>query len=197
MSVGVEIKILTDQDLAEMLPKLAQLRISVFKDWPYLYDGSLEYEEKYLARYAQTDGAVIVGAFEAGELVGAATGEPLDKEVIQFRQPFEDRGHNPSEIFYLAESVLDPRYRGQGIGHRFFDEREAHAKRLGYVRTAFCGVVRPADHPSRPVDYQPLDPFWKKRGYKMVDGLTVYFPWQDLGDTEETEKPMQVWMRTL
>ncbi|WP_040616869.1 GNAT family N-acetyltransferase [Roseibium sp. TrichSKD4] len=195
--MSIEIRVLTGSDLVKNLPKLAELRINVFKDWPYLYEGSLEYEEKYLARYAKTDGAVIVGAFDDGDLVGAATGEPLDKEVIQFRKPFEDLGFSPSRIFYLAESVLDSKYRGRGIGHRFFDEREAHAKRLGYSQTAFCSVVRSLDHPAQPADYRPLDPFWKKRGYDVVDGLIVHFPWQDVGDQQETEKPMQVWMRDL
>ncbi|WP_150523990.1 GNAT family N-acetyltransferase [Roseibium sediminis] len=195
--MSVKIKVLTGSELVENLPKLARLRISVFRDWPYLYEGSLDYEEKYLARYAKTEGAVIIGAFDGAELVGAATGEPLDKEVIQFRKPFEDRGFSPTDIFYLAESVLEPEFRGQGVGHQFFEEREAHARRLGYSLAAFCAVIRPADHPARPVDYRSLDPFWSKRGYRSIDGLIVHFPWQDLGSDEETEKPMQVWMRSL
>jgi len=195
--VTIEIKVLAGSDLQQALPGLARLRIEVFRDWPYLYDGTADYEEKYLARYAETDGAVIVGAFEGEHLVGAATGEPLDKEVIQFRQPFEEAGLNPSEIFYLAESVLYPEYRGQGIGHRFFDEREAHARRLGYRAAAFCAVMRPDDHPARPPSYQPLDAFWTKRGYRKVQDLIVHFPWQDVGHQDETEKPMEVWMREL
>jgi len=195
--VTIKIKVLAGGDLVRALPGLARLRINVFRDWPYLYDGTAEYEEKYLARYAKTDGAVIVGAFDGNDLVGAATGEPLDKEVIQFRQPFEEAGFDPSKIFYLAESVLYADYRGQGIGHRFFDEREAHARRLGYHTAAFCAVIRPEDHPARPSSYQPLDGFWIKRGYRKVQNLIVHFPWQDIGEEGETEKPMEVWMREL
>mgnify|MGYP000408638396 CR=1 FL=1 len=32
-----------------------------------------------------------------------------------------------SDIFYCAESVLLPEYRGQGIGHRFFEILESFA----------------------------------------------------------------------
>ena len=127
--------------------------------------------------------------------VGAATGEPLGDEYEAFQKPLRERGFDPRKIFYLAESVLDPAYRGQGVGHRFFDEREAHARRLGFGEAMFCGVIRPEDHPMRPADYRPLDPFWKKRGYGKLDGVIVTFPWQDIGDTAETEKPMQVWYR--
>ncbi len=193
----VEILTLTGEKLATNLDGLARLRIEVFRAWPYLYDGSPAYEEKYLARYAETEGAVIVGAFDGDRLVGAATGEPLGRELEAFKAPFKARGLDPDRIFYLAESVLEPAYRGRGLGHRFFEEREAHARRLGYAEAAFCGVIRPGDHPLRPKDYAPLDPFWKKRGYQKLDGVIVTFPWTDIGETRESGKPMQVWHRAL
>ncbi|MEM9630670.1 MAG: GNAT family N-acetyltransferase [Pseudomonadota bacterium] len=193
----VEIKSLTGEELKAALNDLARLRIEVFRDWPYLYEGSMAYEEKYLQRYAETEGALIVGAYDRGQLVGAATGEPLGDEFEAFRSPLEERGFDPADIFYLAESVLDPAYRGQGIGHRFFEEREAHARRLGFSQAVFCAVIRPDDHPMRPSDYRPLDPFWRKRGYEKLQDVVVTFPWQDVGQDEETEKPMQVWYRKL
>lgn len=193
----IEIRILKESALRAALPELARLRIEIFRSWPYLYDGSLDYEERYLARYAETRGAVIVGAYDGERLVGAATGEPLEKEVIQFRRPFEEAGLEPSSIFYLAESLLEPAFRGQGIGHTFFDEREAHARALGFETSAFCAVIRPDAHPLRPSDFSPLYGFWKKRGYTELEGGIVYFPWQDVGETRETEKPMQVWIRQL
>ncbi|MBD8890661.1 GNAT family N-acetyltransferase [Roseibium litorale] len=193
----INIKVLKDEDLRTALPDLARLRIEVFKSWPYIYDGSMEYEQRYLQRYAHTDGAVIVGAYDDGQLVGAATGEPLEKEVIQFRRPFEENRLDPKKIFYMAESLLYPAYRGKGIGHQFFDLREAHARDLGYETAAFCAVVRPDVHPLKPADYLPLDPFWAKRGYSKLENGIVYFPWQDVGESEETEKPMQVWIRQL
>lgn len=195
MKIGL--KILEGEALTAALPGLASLRISVFREWPYLYDGSPDYEEKYLARYTDTEGALIVGAFDGDRLVGAATGQPMIHEVAAIRRPFEESGIDPADIFYFAESVLDPAFRGQGIGHRFFDERERHARSLGARYAGFCGVIRPENHPMRPAGYRPLDPFWKARGYKKLDGALVYFPWQDIGDAQETEKPMQVWMRAL
>ncbi|POF29683.1 GNAT family N-acetyltransferase [Roseibium marinum] len=195
--MAVEIRSLTGDDLKETLDDLARLRISVFRDWPYLYEGSLDYEAGYLERYARSENAVIVGAYDGGKLVGAATGEPLGGELAAFRTPLEARGYAPANIFYLAESVLDPVYRGMGIGHRFFDEREAHAKRLGFTQAVFCAVIRPGDHPMKPAQYRPLDAFWRKRGYGKLDGVIVRFPWIDIGDRLETEKPMQVWTRSL
>jgi GNAT superfamily N-acetyltransferase len=195
--VTIDIRRLTGRDLKNALDDLAGLRISVFRAWPYLYDGTRDYEARYLSRYAETEGAVVVGAFDGAKLVGAATGAPLGDELENFRAPLEARGHDPSKIFYLAESVLDPAYRGRGIGHRFFEEREAHARSLGFTEAMFCAVIRPQDHPLKPADYAPLDPFWRKRGYEKLDGVIVTFPWLDVGDDRETEKPMQVWHRRL
>jgi len=193
----VEIRRLTGEELKKALDAVARLRIAVFRDWPYLYDGTPEYEANYLRRYAETKGAVVVGAFDGDRLVGAATGEPLGDEVEAFRAPFEERDLDPAEIFYMAESVLDPAYRGKGIGHSFFDEREAHARELGFRQAAFCAVVRTEDHPLRPADYRSLDAFWHKRGYEKLDGVVVRFPWKDIGEPGETEKPMQVWFRRI
>jgi GNAT superfamily N-acetyltransferase len=97
----------------------------------------------------------------------------------------------------MAASVLDRAYRGRGIGHCFFDERESHARALEFQEAVFCAVIRPNDHPGKPADYAPLDPFWRKRGYERLDNVVVAFPWLDVGDRQETEKSMQVWHRSL
>ena len=55
----------------------------------------------------------------------------------------------------------------------------------------------PADHPARPADYRPLDAFWRKRGYEKLDDVVAEYSWKDLGDTVETAKPLQFWMRKL
>lgn len=186
---------LTGEAIAPIIEGLAALRIRVFRDWPYLYVGDADYEASYLRVYQDNPRAVIAAAFDGDRLVGAATGLPLSDADPEFQAAFE--GQEVSDIFYCAESVLLPEYRGQGAGHRFFDLREGHARGLGFRRVCFCGVIRPDDHPARPTDYRPLDAFWRKRGYAPLPGVTAHFGWRDIGAQEETQKPMQFWMRTL
>jgi GNAT superfamily N-acetyltransferase len=189
---------LTGKDLAEGLPAVARLRIAVFRDWPYLYDGTLEYEEKYLSKLAAAKGAVIVAAYDGGAIVGCATAAPLGEVESEFAEPLQARGMDLRSIFYCGESVLLPAYRGRGVGHAFFEHREARAQALGgFSHSAFCAVMRPEDHPLRPRDYVPLDGFWQKRGYRKVDGLIGRFAWKDVDQPGETEKPMQYWMKPL
>ena len=194
----VRVEPLSGEALARGLPALARLRIAVFRDWPYLYDGSLDNEQAYLAKLAAAPGAVIVAASDGDEIIGCATAAPLAEVEGEFSAPLSAKGYDLATVLYCGESVLLPAYRGQGLGHAFFDQREAHARRLGgLIRSAFCAVVRPNDHPLRPADYVPLDAFWSKRGYAKVDGLVGSFAWKDIDQPGETAKPMQYWMREL
>lgn len=188
---------LVGEALDAALDDVAALRISVFRDWPYLYDGDLGYERTYLEAYRQSDAAVLVGAFDGARLVGAATGTPMGDHADDFAVAFDGTGIALSSIFYCAESVLLPEYRGQGIGHRFFDIREAHARALGATVSAFCSVVRPPDHPLKPAAYRPLDGFWRKRGYAPLEGAVAQFAWKDVDQDAETSKRLQVWIRHL
>jgi GNAT superfamily N-acetyltransferase len=193
----IEVRALTGATLDAALDDVAALRIAVFRDWPYLYDGTLEYERDYLQTYRDSPGAILVGAFDGARLVGAATGTPMEDHADEFAEPFRAVGLALDQIFYCAESVLLMEYRGQGIGHRFFDLREAHARNMGRSHVAFCSVIRPADHPMRPADYRSNDAFWHKRGYAQLPGIVAAFSWKDLGQAAETTKPLQFWMRAL
>ena len=188
---------LTGSALSDALGDLARLRIAVFRDYPYLYDGTLDYEAKYLREFAQGKDGIIVAAKDGDRIVGCATGSALATHHGPLQQPFRDHGYDIDTIFYCGESVLLPEYRGRGVGHAFFDEREAHARKCGYRLSTFCAVIRPDDHPSRPAGYAPLDAFWEKRGYRKADGMIAHFGWKDVGEKAETEKPMQFWLKAL
>lgn len=183
-------------EIAPVVEDLARLRITVFRDWPYLYDGDLAYEERYLQSYASGD-TILVAAFDGADMVGAATGMPLSDHADDFATAFQDQPYAFHTVFYCAESVLLPQYRGQGAGHRFFDTREVHASRLGFAFSAFCSVQRPEDHPMRPAEYRPLDPFWRKRGYAPLPGAIARFAWRDIDDDTQTDKPLQFWIKPL
>lgn len=194
----LELKRLSGDALKQYIPELASLRIEVFRDFPYLYDGDTEYEARYLQTYIQCPESVIVLAFDGKKVVGASTGIPLKFETEEVKAPFIKAGLNIDEIFYCGESVLISKYRGQGAGVAFFDHREDHARELGgYQYSCFCGVQRPDDHPRRPAGYRPLDNFWRKRGYEKYPELHTTFSWKEIGEADESPKPMTFWMKAL
>jgi Acetyltransferase (GNAT) family. len=195
--MSLTFRTLTGDAVEAALDDLARLRITVFREWPYLYDGDLDYERRYMASYRDSPGAILVGAFDGERLVGAATGTPMEDHAEDFAAAFAGTGVDLGTIFYCAESVLLPAYRGRGAGHAFFEKREAHARSLGRAYAAFCGVVRPEDHPLRPQTYRPLDAFWQKRGYAKLPGVVARFRWKDIDRDAETDHPLQFWMRAL
>lgn len=192
----MEIKTFYSDEIEEIIPDLARLRITVFHDYPYLYEGDFDYEKNYLKIYTDTDESAIVVAIDQNKIVGAASALPLKDEADYVIEPFLKASINIQDVFYFGESVLLKDYRGHGIGHKFFDEREKAAKKFGYKKTAFCGVVR-SNHPLMPKNYKPLDEFWIKRGYAKQPHLRTQFSWKDIGDEKETYKEMIYWMKEL
>lgn len=191
-------KIYRGAAIESVFEPLAKLRIAVFHDYPYRYEGSLDYELDYLSTYSDSPRSLLFAAFDGKEMIGATTCIPLADETSEVQVPFLAAGMDINGIFYFGESILLPKYRGHGLGHRFFDVREAHARTFGKFKyTCFCGVVRPDDHPARPADYRPLNDFWKKRGYQPVPGLLSEFEWLDIGEAAPTKKKMQYWMKEI
>ncbi len=193
----IAVRPLTGAEIEAALGDLAQLRIAVFAAYPYLYDGDAAYEAEYLKEFVEAPDAVLVAAFDGQRIVGAATASPMWAQKAEFRAPFEQRGIETDRLFYFGESVLLPEYRGHGIGHAFFDHREAQARKCGATAATFAAVIRPADHPVRPQGYSPLDAFWTRRGYAPVPGFVTELAWKEHGEAEESPKPMQYWMRTF
>lgn len=193
--MSISVRALTGAEILAAIDDLARLRIAVFAAWPYLYDGDLAYEADYLREFVAAPDGVLVAAFAGDRIVGAATASPMLAQKAEFRAPFEARGIDTERLFYFGESVLLPEWRGRGIGHAFFDHREAQAARCGACAMTFAAVIRPEDHPARPTGYAPLDAFWRKRGYAPVPGFVTQLPWKEHGEAEETPKSMQYWMR--
>lgn len=141
---------------------------------------------------------MLFAVFDGDQMVGGTTCLPLRDETTEVQAPFIREGYDLDTVFYFGESLLLPNYRGHGLGHRFFDEREAHVRTFGtYLTTTFCAVQRPADHPLRPEYYRPLDAFWQQRGYQLDPALQTMFSWPDLGETEDSAKVMQFWRKEL
>lgn len=194
----IQIRPMIGPDVKPYIGDLAKLRIKVFREFPYLYEGTAEYEEKYLKSYAESPESLVVVVFHKETIIGASTGIPLDQAMEESQTPFLQYGYALNRIFYFGESVLLKEFRGFGIGVRFFEERESYANRLGrFDYTAFCAVERPDNHPRKPSDYSPLDRFWENRGYRKHPEMKTLFSWQEIDEPGESPKPMIFWLKSL
>jgi GNAT superfamily N-acetyltransferase len=196
-SPDITIECHTGSAIQPFIPDAARLRIAVFREWPYLYEGDDAYERDYLLTYSQNPQSLFVVAKAGPEVVGISTGIPLEAETDEVKAPFVAAGIEPGSVFYFGESVLLPAWRGCGIGVDFFKERERYARSLPGIRlAAFCAVDRPVDHPARPADYLPLDGFWTRRGFTKTT-LRTEFSWKETGEAEASPKPLTFWIKPL
>jgi hypothetical protein len=194
----IAIKHLSGKAVEPWIPDLARLRITVFRDFPYLYDGTTQYEENYLQTYTRSPDSIVVLALDGEQVIGASTGLPMQDETPEFQQPFVDHGYDPAKVFYCAESVLLKAYRGRGVYKQFFTGRESHARQLGrFECLGFCCVQRPLDHPLRPADYVPLDAVWAKFGYVKHPELHASYHWKDVDQAEESAHDMVFWLKPI
>lgn len=182
-------------ELEPHLDALGALRIAVFREYPYLYDGSLESERDYLSVYVRSAGSLVVLAFDGDQVVGATTCLPMVDEGSEFQAAFVKAGYDLAGICYFGESILLPEYRGQGVGKVFFTRREAHVRHLGAKLSTFCAVDRPVEHPLRPAGYRPIDEFWRAQGYVKHPELQATFVWKEIGEESESPKTLTFWMK--
>jgi GNAT superfamily N-acetyltransferase len=196
--MAITLKTRTGEAIEAVIPALAALRCEVFRAFPYLYDGDEAYERRYLQTYVRSPKAAVIVAMDDEMVVGASTCLPLTDETQDVQAPFKETGIDPASVFYFGESVLPVAYRGQGLGVAFFTAREAHAIAVSHCDfAAFASVVRPADHPARPAGWQPLDEFWRRRGFVRRPDLLCHMSWKEIGQGEETEKPLMFWLKSL
>lgn len=195
--MSLRLESLCGRDIARRLDALAALRIAVFREWPYLYEGSRDYEMRYLQTYLDCPRSLAVLVWDGDACVGASTVQPLADAPRDMQQPFIDAGMDLSRIDYFGESVLLPAYRGRGLGVKFFELREAHARKLALPVCAFCAVQRRDDDPRRPAGYVANDAFWTRRGYRKQPALHTTLQWPDIGETAASAKPMTFWLREL
>jgi GNAT superfamily N-acetyltransferase len=184
-------------DIFPNLEKIGQLRLSVFRDYPYLYDGTLKDEFDYLKSYAISATSLIVLAMDGERAIGATTCLKLGEADSGFQSAFQKAGLKTDSICYFGESVLLSSYRGRGIGKKFFQYREAHARDIGCAMTAFSAVDRPNDHPLRPPEYRELHSFWQAQGYVKHPQLQATFSWKEVNQTEEKTKTLTFWIKEL
>lgn len=186
---------------AQILPwigELAALRITVFREWPYLYAGDADYEAEYMQTYARSPAAALVLARAGQQVIGASTALPLSDETANVQAPFIAAGIEVSTLCYFGESVLLPQWRGHGLGHRFFDAREAHARSLpGISHCAFCAVDRADDDARRPSGARSLHAFWTARGYVCQPQLRAHMDWLEVDQQQPSSHSLSFWIRPL
>lgn len=193
----MEIKLLHSNEALDYIPDLAQLRISIFAEFPYLYNGNMDYEKNYLEKFLQSPDSIIFIASAEDKIAGACTAIPLKDEHEDMQKPFLQRNEAISAYFYLSEILLLPEYRRLGLGNKIINACINYATSLAYPYVCLSTVIRAEDHPRRPLNYHSADLFFQKHGFEKMKNYICKFSWQDWDENQESDKSMQFWRKKL
>ena len=183
------------KEIYPYIQDLARLRISIFREYPYLYDGNDTYEAKYLSKFSEVEDTYVVLIFDNDKVIGAFTGIPIrfEDETIVKHIP-QDK---VNDTYYLSEILLDKNYRGKGIGAQLLHQLEDKIISLKkYKRFYFASVIRPVDHPEKPKEYRSLDTMWLSNGYQPTS-FTCTLSWKEISEEVETEKTLALWEKEI
>lgn len=177
--------------------ELAELRTTVFKEYPYLYSGNIEEEMRYLSTYTSCPESIAIFIKENNAIIGASTAIPLQSAAVDTQKPFIDNSHKLSEYLYLGESVLLPDYRGKGLYKHFFKHREDHARKMGCTKTTFCAIERDTNDPRQPKGYVDLSQKWNHFGYNKENKLQTKYEWTETEALSPSVNSMIFWVKSL
>ena len=180
------------------LTQIAELRIRIFRDFPYLYEGSMEYEEAYLETYFKSSHSALVLCLDGQRVVGVSTAIALSEESLSIKKTFLEGGLDLGSYVYFGESLLSQDYRGRGVGKEFFKHRLVFARLQQKAEWAvFCAVIRSEGDPLRPTHYSPLNTFWQKQGFEEWTGMKCSLSWKRIGEASESTHELQFWRKKL
>jgi len=194
------IKTVVGYQIEPYINDLANLRCSVFQEYPFLYVGDEKYEQWYLGHYAKQKNSMLVLVLDENQqVVGCSSGMPMeDEKHYQIIEPFVEKGYEIQKIFLYGESILLKSFRGLGIGNIFFSEREKFVRsfddRFSYL--SFFVVERPVQDPKRPQNFWDMYEFWAKKGFEKTN-LSMMFPYQEIGEKKASNKLMRFWLKNL
>ena len=197
MDKPYSIRLLKGKEIQRHLPNVANLRLRVFKEYPYLLDGDLKEALEYLSLYATAKSSLLVTATSNNELVGTVAGVPLNATAAIIQKTFVDNHQNLEQWFYIDEIVIAPQWRNRGLSRVFLHALEDHAKESGYRFTTFCVIRRPPTHPLRPRGFVPLNESFAESGYERLPDLALELNWVDIGDGRPSAKKMDFWYKDL
>lgn len=179
------------------LEAIATLRIKIFQEYPYLYQGEERYELEYLKVYADSLRALALLAWDGDVLAGALTAIPLEDELPELLSPFAGTPYPVERIFYLGELLFHPAYRGRGLGTGMLGEAEEYVRNQDGFDFLTCATVeRPEDHPMRPDDFIPIDRFLHRNGFALLPDVVAALHWPEL-DGVSLEHNMLFWIKKL
>lgn len=203
MSQDCTIKLVTGNEINEIIPVIALQWVEANCHYPYLYKGTLSDGIGYFQKFLSCQHAAVAVAYDQQhEIIGFVSATPIIDFANHFtgiHELFEQASLHPELFYYISDVIVVTVYRQQGIAKRLFKVIEANAKALGYMFTCLACESHEGCYPQKPDDYYELDNVWKKFGYHKTSIVydSVWDTIQLDGTVEMKSHPLMVWAKEL
>ncbi|NBV40758.1 GNAT family N-acetyltransferase [bacterium] len=190
------------EDKINIAPFLSEIEINTFKNYPYIFDSTVEENNDYVHAVLQTKDSVFITAFYNNEPVGIITGASfVDYEPIipGSNQAFIDAGHNPADFFYCSEVLIVKEHRNKGLMTQLMNALEQYAVDNGYTKMCLSTIVTHIDDAFRPENYREIDSAFLKVGFTKTN-MTAPFTWKSFqhnGPSADQEHIMRYWIKDI
>lgn len=185
------------------LSDVAEFRVKHFRNYPYLYDGNLDYEKNYLAGLANDKKSLLIKAYDSNNhLIAVSTSVPLvtGSDILKSAtESFATAGYDPGSIYYYGEIIIEPQYRGFGISAIIYKMQDDYAKLNKFKFIALATVIRSDNDLRKPANHQPSDPIWNRFGFTKTNIIFDY-DWPTIQSdflTENESHKMVYWLKKI
>lgn len=184
------IKILTGREQQSIINFIAQQRIAGYREYPYLYEGTMAEEISYITWLVACPSSATAVAYYGSEPVGFVGGISVidfDEHFKGSIEMFKQAHINPDKFYYLTDVIVTPEHRGHQLGIRLFKALEYYAKSLSYTHSC-CVTESHESHPLKPGNYKPIDTMLIQLKYQKTL-MAMRFSW--VTRQKETESIIQ------
>jgi GNAT superfamily N-acetyltransferase len=198
---GYSMQLHQGQKLGKFARFIAEQRVTMFAEYPYLYQAAVEDDMPYTTWFSQLPKSAAVVAYYEDKPIGFIAGTSFKDFGEHFQGSvalFEDAQLNPESYFYISEVIIIPEHRGEGLSTQLFEVIENYAKQAGYTKACFVTESH-KKHPLKPANYRDLGVLWTKLGYSLMN-LFLQFSWPTLqtdGSSEMQEHTLEYWQKDL
>jgi GNAT superfamily N-acetyltransferase len=193
----LELHLLTGEGLRNKLDAIARLRSSAMQNFPWFKDTSVMAERSYLSALLDGEGAAAAAAMRGDDLLGVLTAGPLVLQPLDLRTRFMAAGFKATDIYFLDQAAVLPRFWAQNIGVRFLRLQEERARLFKFRYLAQCTICRPDAPPHEAQKITATEDFWNSQGFVEQAAMAHQQSWRDIGDASATPKQIKVWLRDL
>jgi GNAT superfamily N-acetyltransferase len=146
MNLNLRLKSVSDKkQLANIIDYCGAMRIVFFREQPYCYAGSFEYEKEYLSFYTREQLSLVVVAEIDSDIIGIATGIPfltLAHFFGNIQEQYETLNININKVFYIGDVIVKPEHRGKGLASKLLSLIYEFALSQGFTKISVCTGVQ-------------------------------------------------------